>query len=424
MFPRNEVLDHPAGPALLQYALNGCPLDCGDELSAEQLLAAITNGAHASANDEEAATACRKEVMERVAEGCCRLINWEDIKDNIPPNLKISPIAAIPHKSRKFRMILDLSFKLLLNGKKLESVNEASDKSHAPQHAMFELGNVIPRIIWAMALSKDESTPFMFSKVDLKDGYWRMAVSAEDAWNFAYILPGGKPEDPIQLVIPDALQMGWSESPPFFCAATETARDIIQAELNTNVYVPEQPMENIMMDIDWASIPKHNGPSNSGPDKTKFLKLLEVYIDDFIGVLQSTDETELRQFSRKILKGINNVFPPPALTGSKMGPPVSEKKLIEDGTWALRKEVLGWLFDGLARTIELPKKKCTEILKELKDVRRMKKLDLKRFQKLHGRLQFTSISIPCGKPILGQLDRYLARAGRTNHRHITMTDAL
>jgi hypothetical protein len=107
-------------------------------------------------------------------------------------------------------------------------------------------------------------------------------------------------------------------------------------------------MEDIMMNIDWASIPKHSGPSNSGPDKTKFLKLVEVYIDDFIGVLQSTDEVELRQLSRKILKGINNVFPPPALRGSTMGPPVSEQKLIEDGTWVLRKEVLGWLFDGLA----------------------------------------------------------------------------
>jgi hypothetical protein len=88
-------------------------------------------------------------------------------------------------------MILDLSLKLLLNGKRLESVNEASDKTKAPQHAMFELGNVIPQIIWAMALSKDKTTPFMFSKVDLKDGYWRMAVNAEDAWSFAYVLPGG-----------------------------------------------------------------------------------------------------------------------------------------------------------------------------------------------------------------------------------------
>jgi len=424
MFPRNDVLDHPAGPDLLQYALNGCPVDCGSNWSYEQLLAAITKGPHASANMDEAATACRKEAMDRVAEGCCRLVYWDDIKDNFPPQLKISPIAAIPHKSRKFRMILDLSFKLLLNGKRLESVNEASNKAKAPQHAMFELGNVIPRIIWAMALSKDETTPFMFSKVDLKDGYWRMAVNAEDAWNFAYVLPGGKPGDPVQLVIPDALQMGWSESPPFFCAATETARDVIQADMDTNQHVTEQPMEDIMMNIDWASIPKHSGPSNSGTDKTKFLKLVEVYIDDFIGVLQSTDENELRQLSRKILKGINNVFPPPALTGSTMGPPVSEKKLIEDGTWALRKEVLGWLFDGLARTIELPQKKCKEILADLKEVRRGNRLELRRFQKLHGRLQFAAISIPCGKPILGQLDRYLAKAGRTHQQYITMTGEL
>jgi hypothetical protein len=32
-----------------------------------------------------------------------------------------------------------------------------------------------------MALSKDTTTPFMFSKVDLKDGYWRMAVNKADA---------------------------------------------------------------------------------------------------------------------------------------------------------------------------------------------------------------------------------------------------
>jgi hypothetical protein len=168
--------------------------------------------------------------------------------------------------------------------------------------------------------------------------------------------------------------MGWSESTPFCCAATETACDVIQADMDTNKHVTEQPMEDIMMNRDWASIPKHSGPSNSGPDKTKFLKLVEVYIDDFIGVLQSADKAELRQLSRKILKGINNVFPPPALTGSTMGPPVSEKEIIEDGTWALCKEVLGWLFDGLARTIELPQKKCKEILADLKEVRRGNRL--------------------------------------------------
>jgi hypothetical protein len=143
-------------------------------------------------------------------------------------------------------MLLDLSFQLLVNGRSLESDNNSSDKSLAKQEAMFELGNIIPHIIWTMALSKDTNTPFMFSKVDLKDGYWRMVDNEVDAWNFAYVLPGAGPHEPIQLVIPYALQMGWSESPPFFCAATETARDIIDEKMRNNVLLPEQPMENIM----------------------------------------------------------------------------------------------------------------------------------------------------------------------------------
>jgi hypothetical protein len=37
MFPRNDVLDYLAGPDLLQYALNGCPVGCGSNWSYEQL---------------------------------------------------------------------------------------------------------------------------------------------------------------------------------------------------------------------------------------------------------------------------------------------------------------------------------------------------------------------------------------------------
>ena len=39
-----------------------------------------------------------------------RIVLWDDIKDNPPKQLKISPIAAIPHKSKTFRSILDLTF--------------------------------------------------------------------------------------------------------------------------------------------------------------------------------------------------------------------------------------------------------------------------------------------------------------------------
>ena len=57
---------------------------------------------------------------------------------------------------------------------------ETSNKDLAPQHAMFELGNVILRIVWALATA-DPTIPFLFTKVDLKDRYWRMCVNAKDA---------------------------------------------------------------------------------------------------------------------------------------------------------------------------------------------------------------------------------------------------
>ena len=49
--------------------------------------------------------------------------------------LKISPLAMIPHKSRKYRAILDLSFELRLAVYTLPSVNEATEHM-APAEAM------------------------------------------------------------------------------------------------------------------------------------------------------------------------------------------------------------------------------------------------------------------------------------------------
>jgi hypothetical protein len=42
-----------------------------------------------------------------------------------------------------------------------------------------------------------------------------MLVAETDKWNFAYVLPQVDGQ-PLQLVIPHALQMGWTESPGYF----------------------------------------------------------------------------------------------------------------------------------------------------------------------------------------------------------------
>jgi hypothetical protein len=48
----------------------------------------------------------------KVKSGQAKLVSWDSIKDNPLAELKISPIVVIPHKSKQFHSILDLSFNL------------------------------------------------------------------------------------------------------------------------------------------------------------------------------------------------------------------------------------------------------------------------------------------------------------------------
>jgi hypothetical protein len=71
------------------------------------------------------------------------------------------------------------------------------------------------------------------AKWDIKDGFWRMDCADGEEWNFACFLPQEEGK-PITLVVPTSLQMGWVESPPYFCVATETARDTDYIETERN----------------------------------------------------------------------------------------------------------------------------------------------------------------------------------------------
>ena len=44
-----------------------------------------------------------------------------------------------------------------------------------------------------------------------------------------------KEGEPVKIVVPTSLQMGWIESPPYFCAAAETAWDVAQQYAETPI---------------------------------------------------------------------------------------------------------------------------------------------------------------------------------------------
>ena len=117
-----------------------------------------------------------QDPADKIAHKYACVLKWGDIKDKIPQKLKISPVAMIPHKSKPYRCILDLSFTLFNKGVNIESVNDKTKNLARPEN-MDKLGLVIKRMIHAMAKYCHHGLPIKFSKIDAKDGFWRMAVS-------------------------------------------------------------------------------------------------------------------------------------------------------------------------------------------------------------------------------------------------------
>ena len=168
---------------------------------------AVDRGPHKSALAPDAIEQLTAEVGTKVAAGQAHIVNWLDVWDNPPHELKISPISMIPHKSQKYRPILDLSFSLHLHDSScVPSVNEASIKT-SPKGSIDQIGHSLSHIIHAMALAADDDKVFM-AKWDIKDGFWKIDCAAGEEWNFAYVLPElGQPST--KLVVPNTLQMGW-----------------------------------------------------------------------------------------------------------------------------------------------------------------------------------------------------------------------
>jgi hypothetical protein len=235
----------------------------------------MQRGPHKSSNSLEATTFLRAEVADKVKSGYAKVVKWGDIKNDIPTHLKISPVALVPHKSRKFRTILDLSFNLRYKGSIIPSVNSSTTKQ-APAEAIVQLGQCLQRIKHTMATNYDPHHPFAFAKIDIKDGFWRMMVSKQDAWNFCYVLPSLDPDQPldqIEIVVPSSLQMGWCESPPYFCAATETALDVIDNLLSSDIDLPHHRFLPKMLE---QGDRLHRLAADAFTTN-----LLEVFVDDF-----------------------------------------------------------------------------------------------------------------------------------------------
>ncbi len=414
MCPSGLARIHPAGEQLESWSKLGCPTMTGKPWTIQQMTEAVHRGPHVSATTPEAMEHFAAEIKEKIAAGQARTVLWDDIKENPPAQLKISPIAAIPHKSKLYRSILDLSFSLALNnGTHLPSVNDTTTKT-APMASVDQLGHSLSRMIHAFADTTEDDKIFM-AKWDVKDGFWRLDCQEGEEYNFAYVLPQ-PPSEPVTLVIPTSLQMGWIESPGFFCAASETSRDVAAQYCQTQSgSLPEHKFSHYMRGANsFEELPCHEA------DDSTFRFLIEVFVDDFMSLVIATSQRQLTHVGTATMFGIHDVFTPSDVVGDD---PISEKKMEKnEAQFDTNKTLLGFDFDGTEKTLWLAEEKRAALLLILKNwirasARSHAGIPFKLFESVTAKLRHAFTALPAGNGLLSPCNKILALRPHTVFLH-------
>jgi hypothetical protein len=439
------ILGHPFGETLEQWR-TGVPVNCGAAWSMEAIDAAVARGPHITALLDEAIAVVHEDIAYQVKAGFSEVMYWDELQDSLPPQFKISPVAVVPQVGRRGRIILDLSFPVYVSKpgsrRKGEVIQEAvnmTTEELAPKAAVKEIGKVLQALFEFMS-NTPANKAILFSKIDLSDGFWRMIVDRDQRWNFCYVMPD-PPGSRVRIVVPSALQMGWKESPPYFCAATETGRDFIQWLVDTNAEFPPHPFEHFLLPEVPQPTQTTSKPTSLQtdddllPDGDHLLPdgdhIIRVYVDDYIlGVIENLERTLVRRIARAALYGIHSIFPPPQITGHEGGKdPISEKKLAKgDARFLDNKIILGFLFNGTYRTVQLPPDKANGIITEIQRQLKKNRIPLKRFLTIVGRIMNAARILPSAKALTTPLYRAMKGSpkmvglGKDSEARLTMAD--
>jgi hypothetical protein len=200
--------------------------------------------------------------------------------------------------------------------------------------------------------------------------------------------------------------MGWVESPPYFCAATETARDIASDYCDTPVgSLPHHKFAKHVKgakEFDELPTTLQNG---------KLFYALEVYVDDFMSIVIPTSQEQLEHVATSILTGIHDVFPADIVDSND---PISKKKLLKgEGQYLLFKALLGFNFDGKRKTMWLEEEKRAKLLTILHSWLRAGSLNrgipFGEFESMIAKVRHAFIAPPGSRGLLSLCNRLLKR---------------
>ena len=427
--------------ALVQLADQGCPADCGPPWSSEVIEEAKKVGPHKSALTPAAAELIWEDIQYQVDAGFVRVVPEQELfGGSTPKELKISRVAVVPQENRRDRIILNLSADVEMPGsrrgikRKHPSVNE-STRPAEDQAPVQKLGHAVPELLRFMH-DVDCSWEIMWQKIDLSDGFWRMIVEAGKEHNFVFQMPGRPGDDTIYYVVPSSLQMGWKNSPAYFCKATEVAKSMIARllalSLEQGISNPHEHDQKVAGDVGET---RWKVPADIEIE-------MQVFVDDFMnGVAgppaRPTKALEHQWVNRAAMHSIHSIFPRPDVlqhVGGKDS--ISAKKVAKgDATFDTTKELLGLVMTGepsRGRVVGLSKAKVEKYCQAITDALNSPahRIGYNSFQRILGKVQFASNVMPSmrghftplNQALVGKSEGSFVGLGRKSQLRETLAD--
>lgn len=209
-------LPHPAASLLHHLRCHGAPIPMmtGPWTEGRKQMA-IERGPHQSSNEYKEFV--REEFTDFVQKQFWTILPYELIKHMT--NLRLSPLGVVPQRERRPRLIVDLSY---------FGINQEC-LSIAPNDAM-QFGRALQRLLYKILIANPAHGPVYLSKIDIADSFYRLRLAPRDIPKLGVLLPRHEGESAM-VAFPMVLPMGWVNSPPYFCAATETAADLMNGAL-------------------------------------------------------------------------------------------------------------------------------------------------------------------------------------------------
>ena len=406
--------DHHARRLLRLYKHRGAPVTLHTlPWPADKLANAIHRGPHHSALQH--LDFLRTEFQDMVNKGQWLVLPYSAVKDL--PGLTLSPPGVVPQRDRRPRWICDYTF---------SGVNDATAPI-APLSAM-QFGHTLDRILREILLCNPDHGAVNLLKIDIADGFYRVHLKPDDIPKLGVVFPTRTGQEPL-VALPLVLPMGWKNSPPIFCAATETAADIANTALQSTPTSRPHHLDDAAAAIPSVeSLPQ--GPTVPSlavpcPDTTdphlrrhhqRSKGYVDVFIDDFIALAQGTS-ADKRRVRQLLMHAIDTVFRPlDAQDSPSRREPISVKKLQNgDSSWGTIKTVLGWTLDTVGSTISLPQHRQERLAEILASIpKHQKRTSIKKWHKVLGELRSMSLALPGARSLFSFMQHALGsnRDGR------------